>query len=215
MARMHLDPVLRRQRRGVGQAAQLGGARLAVQFGVAAGVQLDDRRAEADRRIDLRRIGLDEQRDAHPRLAQLRDDGRQALELPRRVDPALGRAFLALFGDDARRVRAVLQRDREHFVGRRHLQIERHGQAGREPRDIVVGDVPAILTQMRGDAVRPRLDRQQRRPHRVGIPRPARIAHRRDVIDVDAETQMPGHAARLPGLIAGIASSSGGKASGW
>ena len=212
---MHLDPVLGRQRRGVGQAAQFGGARFAVQLGVAAGVQLDDRRAEADRRIDLRGIGLDEQRDAHPRLAQLRDDGRQALELPGGVDPALGRPLLALLGHDARRVRTVLQRDREHLVGRGHLQVERHGQAGRQPRDIVVGDVAAILAQMRGDAVRPRLDRQQRRPHRIGIPRPARVAHRRDVIDIHPKPQVAGHAARLPGLIAGIASSSGGKASGW
>ena len=65
---MGLDAVLRGERGGVGEAAQLGGARLAVQMGVAAGVELDDRRAEADRGLDLGRIGLDEQADADVRL---------------------------------------------------------------------------------------------------------------------------------------------------
>jgi hypothetical protein len=42
----------------------------------------------------------------------------------------------------------------------------------------------------------------------------ARVPDGRDVIDVNAETELAGHAAaRLPGLIAGIAASSGGSAS--
>ena len=42
----------------------------------------------------------------------------------------------------------------------------------------------------------------------------ARVPDGRDVIDVDAEAQLPGHAAaRLPGFTAGIAASSGGTAS--
>ena len=46
-------PFLTRERGGVGDAAQLGGARLALDMGVAAGVELDDRRAEPDRGLDL------------------------------------------------------------------------------------------------------------------------------------------------------------------
>ena len=46
-------PFLARERGGVGEAAQLGGPLLALEMGVAAGVELDDRRAEADRRLDL------------------------------------------------------------------------------------------------------------------------------------------------------------------
>jgi hypothetical protein len=42
----------------------------------------------------------------------------------------------------------------------------------------------------------------------------ARVADRRDVIDVDAEAETAGHAAaRLPGLTAGSEASSGGSAS--
>jgi hypothetical protein len=43
----------------------------------------------------------------------------------------------------------------------------------------------------------------------------ARVPDRRDVIDIDAEAEFPGHAAaRLPGFTAGIAASSGGTAPG-
>jgi hypothetical protein len=42
----------------------------------------------------------------------------------------------------------------------------------------------------------------------------ARVPNGRDVIDVDAQAKTSGHAAaRLPGLMAGIAASSGGTAS--
>ena len=46
-------PFFAAERGGVGEAAELGRALLAVEMGVAAGVELDDRRAEPDRRLDL------------------------------------------------------------------------------------------------------------------------------------------------------------------
>ncbi len=74
---------------------------------------------------------------------------------------------------------------------------------------------------MRGDPVRAGLGGEQRRTHRIGITRAARVPDRRDMVDIDPEakptiigaTQVTGHAARLPGLIAGIAASSAGSAS--
>ena len=50
VAGMRLDAVLDRQRGAIGDALQFGGLLLALDMGVAAGVELDDRRAEADRR---------------------------------------------------------------------------------------------------------------------------------------------------------------------
>ena len=50
--------------------------------------------------------------------------------------------------------------------------------------------------------------------HRIGMGPAARVPDRRDVIDVDAEAELARHAAaRLPGLTAGMAASSGGTAS--
>ena len=61
----------------------------------------------------------------------------------------------------------------------------------------------------------------QRRADRIGVRAAARVADGRDVVDVDAEPQRshrivlspPPASARLPGLTAGIAASSGGSAS--
>ena len=93
------------------------------------------------------------------------------------VEPALGGALLAPLGHDAGGVGAMRERDRQHLLGRRHLEVERQRDLGAQARDVVVGDVAAILAQMRGDAVgaggRPRsrrraADRDGRRRARCG-----------------------------------------------
>src|SRR3546814_3572507 len=74
MARVRLDAVLPRERGGVGEAAELGGAVLALGTGISAGVEFDDRRPEAHRRLDLARVGLDEQADADAGVGEARHD---------------------------------------------------------------------------------------------------------------------------------------------
>ncbi len=105
------------------------------------------------------------------------------------VETAFGRALLALLGHQATGVGHVAQRDRQHLLGRRHLQIERTRQLGLEPRDVVVADMAAILAQMRGDAVGPGFDGQMRGAHRIGMTAATRIADGRDVVDVHAQAK--------------------------
>src|SRR4051812_38467062 len=70
-----------------------------------------------------------------------------------------------------------------------------------------------VFAQMRGNAVGAGFLRQQRGAHRIGIVAAARIAHRGDMIDVDAEAEL-GHAnPRLPGFTAGTLRRWGGKRS--
>jgi hypothetical protein len=85
-------------------------------------------------------------------------------------------------------VRLQLAGDAGHFRGRRHFEIERFCDALFEPDDIVVDDMAAVLAQMRGDAVGAGGNRDLGGPHRIGVMAAARVAHGRDVIDVDAET---------------------------
>ena len=94
-----------------------------------AGVNLDRRRADAGGRLDLLRIGRDEQRDANPGAVELADDRRQQIVLPRHVEAALGGALGALFRHQAGRMRPRGERDAQHFLGRRHLEIERLGRS--------------------------------------------------------------------------------------
>ena len=122
-----------------------------------------------------------------PASARRVDDRRELVVQPRGIEPALGRALLALFRHDAGGVRLVAQRDGEHLLGRRHFEVER--QVGRllDALQVVVADMAPVLAQMRGDAVAADARDDLRRAHRIGMVAAARIADRRDVIDVDAE----------------------------
>ena len=147
--------------------------------------------------------------------------GAKPVMLAGRVESALGGALLAPFGDDAGGMRAVAQRDRQHLVGRRHLQVERQAGRGLDARQIRVADMAAVLAQMRGDAVAADRGDDLRRAHRIGMIAAARVADGGDMIDVDAQPQAAtgrrrhGHAAaRLPGFTAGIAASAAGTSSG-
>ena len=84
-------------------------------------------------------------------------------------------------------MRPGLERDRDHFVGRRHLEIERLGDLGLQPLNVVVADMAAVLAQMRGDAIGAGRDRELCRAHRIGMAAAARIADGRDMVDVHAE----------------------------
>ncbi len=79
----------------------------------------------------------------------------------------------------------------------------------------LVGDVAAVLAQMGGDAVGAGLGGGEGGADRIGMRAAARVPDRRDMVDVDAEAEVRGHAAfRLPGFSAGIAASSGGSSLG-
>ena len=49
-------------------------------------------------------------------------------------------------------VRPRGERDADHLVGRRHLEVERHRQLPQR-RDVGIADMPAVLAQMRRDPV--------------------------------------------------------------
>jgi hypothetical protein len=72
-------------------------------------------------------------------------------------------------------------------LGHRHLEVELGRDALLERPDIAVVDVPAILAQVHGDPVRPGQLAFGRRPHRVRLIRPPRVADGRHMIDIDVE----------------------------
>ena len=86
-------------------------------------------------------------------------------------------------------MRADAQRNVEHRLGRRHLEIERLGDGSLEAAHVVVVDVAAVLAQMRGDPVGAGLDGDEGRAHRIGQRPAAGVADGRDMIDVDAEAK--------------------------
>ena len=206
MAGMRLDPVPGSERSHVGDAPQFVGARRTCTIRIAPCVELHDRRTQDYRRFHLRGRGLDEQADPDTRRTKRLDHRRQGLTVPVGIESTLGGALLPPLGHDTGGVRAVAQRDLDHLVGRRHLQIERQLNGRHQPGDVRIRDMAPVLAQMRGDAVGAGARRQFSRAQRIGMVAAARIAHGGDMIDVDAQAKLGAHAAaRLPGLIAGIA----------
>ena len=105
------------------------------------------------------------------------------------VEPAFGGALSAPLRHQARRMRLGPHRNRNHVVGRRHFEIQRLVDFGLQPGDVIVADMPAILAQMRGDAVGTGGYREPGRAHRIGMAAAARVADGGDMIDVDAKAQ--------------------------
>ncbi len=158
-----------------------------VRLGVGAGMQLDHRRAGLVRGADLLGIGIDEQRHAHARLGELPAGGTHALEMAGHVEAALGGQFLALLGHEAGVVRPDLAGDVEHLGRHRAFEVHARLEQRAQRAHVGVDDVAAILAQVQRDRVGAGLLGGQRGADRIGIGGAARVAQRRDVVDVDAE----------------------------
>ena len=158
-----------------------------------------------------------------PASAQLRDRPAASSSLAAdHVEAALGGALLALLGHEAGGMRPVASAIAtissvaaiSKFSGLEMAAFSRAMSSSRIWR-----------RSSRRCAVMPShagLDRRAARLDRIGRCAAARVPHGRDVVDVDAEAQRgwswrrlrtPGVRSRLPGLTAGMAASSGGRAS--
>ena len=134
--------------------------------------------------------------------------------LARCIETALGRALLAALWHDAGRVRLMAECDVEHLLGGGHLKVQRKVHLGHQPVDVLVGDMAAVLARWAVISVRAGLCCHDRSAHRIGVIAAARVPYGRDMVDIDAEAKTRAHAAaRLPGLMGGIAASSGGTSS--
>src|SRR5439155_5706623 len=67
--------------------------------------------------------------------------------------------------------------------------VERLADLGLQLRDVVVADVAAVLAQMRGDPVRPGLDRNLRCLYGIRMAPAARVADGGNVVNIDAEAE--------------------------
>jgi hypothetical protein len=90
-------------------------------------------------------------------------------------------------------MRLRLERDCEHLIGRRHLEIERLVNFSPQSRDVFVTNVTPILSQMRGNSVSPCSYRQSRRADGIRMPPAPRVADGGDMVDIDTEAKLLGH----------------------
>lgn len=163
-------------------------------------MELDGIGPNRSRGFDLRKLGVDEERDLDAGAPQRGDEGRERRDLARDIETAFGREFLPPLWHEAAGMGTRGKRYCQHLWRYRYFEIERRKRGRGQPRNVVVADVAAILAQMRGDGVGARLHRELRAAQRIGMAPSPRVAQRRDVIDVDAKADRRGARALARGV---------------
>ena len=97
-------------------------------MGVAIGtcVKFDHLSANPIGRFDLALVGGDEDRHTASGVGKRSDEMSQTVFVFGHFQATFGCAFFAFLGHDANRMGAVPQRNRLHFFGRRHFEIQGH-----------------------------------------------------------------------------------------
>ena len=152
MSGVGLDSQALQLQRGGADALELplrGGG--APRVGVGAGVDLHDRGAGAGSRLDGFGIGVEEQADGDSRFLEARAVVADPRAVALQIQSSLGRELLPLLGNQRGPLGLHAQRDSQHLVGERHLEVH-HAPAKRaQPRDVLVLDVAAVLAKVDGD----------------------------------------------------------------
>ena len=142
--------------------------------------------ARGHRRGELRGIGIDEEPHLDTRVRQRRDGRLNASELARDVESALGGELLAALRHEAGVGGADPPCERDHRLGRGHLEVQLHAEAAAEHLHVALLDVAPVLAQVDRDTVGPGRLGDQRRLHRIRVVDAPGLPERRDVVDVDA-----------------------------
>ena len=113
--------------------------------------------------IELVAIRVDEQRHADAGIAELAAGIAERRFLTGHVESALGSDFLAFLGHETAIRRTRLERDADHLIAGRHLEIEACLQRFGTGLHVPVLDVTTVFAQVNRDAVGARLLGDQRR----------------------------------------------------
>jgi hypothetical protein len=168
---------------------------LIMSEGVAPGSRVEFDYWCADRARSFNRFDrwLDKERNANAGAAEFTRHYAQMLLGGDHIEAAFGGSLAALFRHEAAGVRARIESNRDHLVRRRHFEIERLRDFLLQPFHIVVADMAAVLAQMRSYAIGASRNREQSRAQGIRHAAAARIAKRRDMIDVYTQPQRQSH----------------------
>jgi hypothetical protein len=109
-------------------------------------VKFDDRGLEVGGGIDLAGVGIEKEARDNVGLSEFFDDGTKSLNLVGGVEAALGGDFGSVFGDKADFGRLEAESELQHRRGSSHFEVELFAAFVAESENIVVLDVPAVLT---------------------------------------------------------------------
>ena len=146
---------------------------------------LAHRRFEAHRGLNLTRIRLNEQAHANPCITELSNNRCQFIVQARGIQPAFSCTLGPALWHDARCMRFVFERNRQHFLRGRHLKIDGQLRARHECIQIGIANMPPVLSQMDSNAIAARLLYNLNRAPRVGMVTAPGISDRRHMVNID------------------------------
>ncbi len=153
-------------------------------------MQLDCVGTDGDARVDLVRLGIDEQGDFFDaRVEKARQQAGQPVAVSDYVESALGRQLFAAFGHERGEVRLRVDTDLDDLFGHAQLKVQFAPNGLFQALNVTIGDVAAVFAQVENDAMRPGGLAGQRGVDRIGERFAARVAQRRDVVDVDEQAR--------------------------
>jgi hypothetical protein len=82
-----------------------------------------------------------------------------------------------------------LEYNRDHFLGRRHFEIERLVDLRLQPRHVIIANMTTILAQMGGYSVATGRDRNFGRSHGIRMTATTGVANGGNVVDIDAQAK--------------------------
>ena len=153
-------------------------------------MQFNRQRANRRRRFNLRRIGFNEDGNAHISGTQSRHRFAQEWPGAQHIQPAFRGQLRALFRHKAAIGRANAFREGNHLLGRRHFKIQGCRDLGADTLHITVLDVAAIFTQMHRNPIRARFNRNAGSLNGAGMRATARIAQCRHMINIHRKIKM-------------------------
>lgn len=159
---------------------------------ITTGVKLNRVGPEIPRSEHGLRVRVDEEAATDAGRAKSLYRSRQALRLTFDVEPPFGGDLLPPLGHDCGLARADPFGQCDDRLANRHLQVQHCADSGREALYVGVLNVPAILTEVRGNPIGPGAFADQRRRQRIRFIGASRLTNRGDVIDVDEQTLVCG-----------------------
>jgi hypothetical protein len=155
---------------------------------IAAGMELDGRGAEVVRPRDGIANRVNEEARPNAKGAKLTDGRAEPVWVAGYVEPTFGRDFLAPFGNERDLEGSESSRDGDHFPRAGHFEVENGPNCCRQAFHVVILNVTTVLAKMCGNAVSAGVLAFSRGQDGVGLHGAARLAKRRDVVDVNVKS---------------------------
>jgi hypothetical protein len=152
-------------------------------------VQLDRIQLKGESRLDLGRLGVEEEGHLDSGVAAAAYGRGDPRPLTHDIEPSFGRQLFAPLWDQRHLVWFHLESHLDNLVLRGHFQVEPHPNRLAKESKVAVLDVPSVFSKMNGDPVGATELCKGRCPDGVWLVASPCLSERCNVVDVDSQAR--------------------------